>query len=71
MLADYRARIAAHERVAAEVLAALDGLEEERLPGPANLAIRGERGFNVSQEGAGYRHQVALAGQLQEFIQRG
>jgi hypothetical protein len=64
VLADDRARIAAHEGVASEVFAALDGFEEERFALAADLAIGGERGFEIGQQAAADGDQVSLGGQL-------
>ena len=66
-LPDDGAGIAADERVAANVLAAFHRFEEERLALAANLAIGRERRFQIRQNAARDRDQVALAGQFQEF----
>ena len=70
-LPDDRARIAAHERVAPDMLAALDRLEQEGLARPTDLAIGRKRRFNVSQQPAGDGDQVALGGQLQKLFECG
>ena len=70
-LPDDRARVAADERVAAEVFAALDGFEQERFARPADFAIGRERRFDVGQQPAGDGDQVALGGQLQELFECG
>ena len=67
-LLDDGARIAADKGVAANVLAALDRFAEEGLALAANLAVGRERRFQIGQDAARDRNQVALAGQLQEFI---
>ena len=66
-LADDGAGIAADKGVAADVFAAFDGFEQEGLALPANLAIGGERRFQIGQNPARDRDQVALPGQFQKF----
>ena len=69
-LADDRARIAADERVTADVFAAFDRFEQKRFARAADFAIGRERRFDVGQQAARHRHQVSLRGELQEFINR-
>ena len=66
---DDRARIAADERVAAEMFAAFDGFEQKRFALAADFAVGRERRFNVGQQAARDGDQVALRGQFQKFFQ--
>ena len=52
-LLDDRARVAADEGVAADVLAAFDGFEKERFALPANFAVDREGCFEIGENGAG------------------
>ena len=67
LLADDGAGIAADEGIAANVFAAFDGFEKKRLALPANLAIGGEGRFQIRQNPARDRDEVALPGQFQKF----
>ena len=49
-LPDDGARIAADERIAAQMFAALDRLEQERFALPANFVIGGERRFKIGEQ---------------------
>ncbi len=66
-LLDNGARIAADERIAADVFAALDRFTEKRFALAANLAVGRERRFHIGQDAARDRNQVALGGQLHKF----
>jgi len=66
-LPDDRARIATDERVAAEMLAPFDRLEQKRFALAANFTVGGERRFNVSQQAARDGDHVALRGQFQRI----
>ena len=70
VLADDGAGIAANKGVAAKVLAALDGFEEERLAGAADFAVGGEGRFQVGQNASRNGNKISLRGELQEFIGR-
>jgi hypothetical protein len=50
------------------VFAAFDRFAEEGLALTANFAVGRERRFQIGQNAARDRNQVALAGQFQEFI---
>lgn len=67
-LADHRPRPAAHERVPAQVLAALDRLEEERFALTPQLLVGGQGGFEVREQAAGDRDAIAPAGQRRELF---
>src|SRR5687768_9800417 len=71
VLANDRARIAADERVTAEMFAAFDRFKKERLALPANFQISGERRFEIREQTPRDRHKIALRGQFQEFVQFG
>src|ERR1043166_600072 len=58
-LFDQGAWIAADKRIAADVFASLDGLEQKRFTLSANFLIGGKRRFEVGQDGARDRDQVA------------
>ena len=68
-LADDGAGIAAHKRIAPEMFAAFHRLEQERFALAANFVIGGERGFEIGEQPARHRDDVALLGELQERIQ--
>src|SRR5256886_12016371 len=70
-LPDNRARITADKGIAAQMFAALDRFEEERLRLAANFAIGRKGCFNVGDQPACDRDEVALCGQLQEFRKSG
>jgi hypothetical protein len=70
-LPDNRTRVAAHERIAPQMFAALDRLEQERLARPAYFAIGRERGLDISQQLAGNRDEVALGSQFEELFECG
>ena len=67
-LDDHPARVAAHERVAAKMLAALDRLEQERLAPAPDFAISRQRRFLIGQQPARDRNQVSLFGQAAKLI---
>ena len=67
-LPDDGAGIAADKRVAADMLAALDGFEEEGLALAADFVIGREGRFQIGQNAARDRDEVSLAGQFQEFV---
>ena len=67
LLADDGAGIAAHEGITANVFAAFDGFEKKGFALPANLAIGGERSFQIRQNPARDRDEIALSGQIQKF----
>ena len=69
-LPDDGARIAADERVASQMFAALDRLEQKRFARAADFAIGRERRFNVGEQASRDGNHVALRGQLQKFIRR-
>src|ERR1700722_17451284 len=64
----HRARSAADERVAANMLAALDRFAEKGLALAANFLVGRERRFQIRQNAPSDRNQVALGGQPHEFI---
>ena len=68
-LLDDRAGIAADERVAAQMFAALDGFKEEGFARAADFAIGRERRFDVREQPARDGNEVSLRGQLQKFFQ--
>ena len=70
VLPDDRARIAADERVAPDVFAALDGFEEERFALPADFAVGRERRFQIGEDAARDGNEISLRGELQKFIKR-
>lgn len=51
-LLDDGARVAAHERIAPEVLAALDRLEQEGFPLPPDLLVGGQRRLEIREDAA-------------------
>ena len=69
-LLDDGARIAADERVAAQMFAAFDGLEQKGFALPADFPVGRQRRFNIGQQAARDGNQVSLPGQFQEFIKR-
>ncbi len=60
---EHLARRRPDERVAADVLAALDALEEERVPAAAELQVGRDRRFEVGQHLAVDRRELRRAGQ--------
>jgi hypothetical protein len=70
-LLDYGPGVAADEGVAAEVLAAFDGLEEEGFAAAADFAVGGKRRLEVGQQAARYGDEVALLGEGAEFVECG
>ena len=66
-LADDRARIAADERVAAEMFAAFDRFEQERFALAADFAISRERRFDIGEQPARDRNQIALRRRASEI----
>src|SRR5262249_3936124 len=63
-------RARAEEAVAAQALAADDALEQERPVALLDLAEGADRGERVAGELAVDRHQVALAGEADELVER-
>ena len=63
-LLDDRARIAADERVAAEMFAALDGFKEKRLALSANFAVGRERRFQIGENAARDGNEISLRREL-------
>src|SRR5262249_6265151 len=64
-------RPGAQEAVAAQALAADDALEEEGPFAFLDLAESADRGQRVADELSVHRHQTAVSGQLQEFVEAG
>ena len=62
------ARLVADERPAADALALLGGLEQERRAGAAQLQERGDRRLAVLDEGVADRDQVVLAGERARLL---
>ena len=69
-LLDDGARIAADERIAADVFAAFDRFEQERFARAADFAVGRERRFQIGQNAARDGNQVPLRRQFQKFIRR-
>ena len=70
-LANDCARIAADKGIAAEMFAAFDRFKQERLARPANLAVRGQRRFDISQQPARNGNEISLRSQLGELFEGG
>src|SRR5439155_21781213 len=64
------ARVAAEERVAAQMLAPFDRLEEKRFTPPTNFAIGRKGRLEIGEQAARHRHEVSLRRQLQELVSR-
>ena len=61
-LADHRTGAAADEGIAAQVLAPLDGLEEERFSLPSQFLVGGQGCFKIREQATGHRDAIASAG---------
>ena len=68
-LPDNRARIAPHERIAAEMLAPLHGLEEKGFVVSPQFLVGGEGRFKISEDAARNRNQIPLRGQRHKIFQ--
>ena len=68
VLPDDRARVAADEGIAPDVLAAFHGLEEERFALAADLAVGRERRFQIGQNTARHGDQISLRREFLKFI---
>src|SRR5208282_5640829 len=67
LLSDDGAGIAADKGITANVFAAFDGFEKKGFALPANLAIGGERRFQIRQNPARNGDEIALTGPFQKF----
>src|ERR1039458_5209494 len=69
VLPDDGARIAADERIAPDMFAALDGFKEKRFARAANFAVGRERRFQIGKDAARDGNEISLRRILQKFIQ--
>ena len=61
-LADHRTGTTANKGIAAQVLAPLDGLEEERFSLPSQFLVGGQGCFKIREQATGHRDAIAPAG---------
>ena len=69
-LLDDRARVATDERIAAQMFAAFDRLEQKRFALSANFAISGKGRLEIGQQTARDRDEVPLRRQFQKLVPR-
>ena len=68
--AQHQERVLTEERVAADVLAAFDALEQERVVGVlGDLEERRDRGQQVGDNLLAHRHEVAALGEIDELVE--